>query len=79
MDAIDVLKAVFEKEGIVGTKLSAAMGKSKNYISAVMSRGSDPHCETMATILDAVNYDLIARSRDDGFEFTIAPPDDLTT
>lgn len=74
MDVRETIVATIDHSGIPRYKLARAMDKSDLYISALLSRGSIPKTDTMATILDACGFDLLARNRDDGTEFIIDPP-----
>ena len=76
-----VLAEILEREGISTVQASRMYGKHKSYITSLLSRGTVPKADTLAGILDAIGYDLIARSRADGYEFTIPPNDydDATT
>lgn len=73
MRADKVLRAILDKEGVSTIQASVTMGKSKGYVSAILSRNIMPKTDTMAAICDALGYDLLARSRDDGYEFNIDP------
>lgn len=75
MRADKVLRAILDKEGVSTIQASVTMGKSKGYVSAILSTKAMPKTDTMAKVCDALGYDLIARSREDGYEFTIDPPE----
>jgi len=68
-----VLKEMLEREHISTIEASKMMGRSKGYVSNLISRHTIPRADTMAAICDAMGYDLIARSREDGYEFHIDP------
>lgn len=75
MRADKVLKEMLIRESISTIDASKAMGKNRAYVSKLLSTQTMPKTDTMAAICDAVGYDLIARSREDGYEFTIDPPE----
>lgn len=51
--------------------LSVAMGRPKEFMKGTLQRKR--RADLMATALDEIGYDLVARSRDDGFELQIDP------
>lgn len=71
MDVRETIIAAIDHSGTSRYAVSKAMGKSTLYIGAMLSRGSVPKTDTMATIMDAAGFDLLVRSRDDGTEFII--------
>jgi len=75
MRADKVLRAILDKDGISTIQASERMGKSKTYVNKIIATKTIPRTDNMAAICDAVGYDLIARSREDGYEFTIDPPE----
>lgn len=75
MRADKVLRAILDKDGLTAIQASERMGKSKTYVNNIISKETIPRADNMAAICDAVGYDLIARSREDGYEFTIDPPE----
>lgn len=75
MRADKVLKEMLAREHVSTIDASKIMGRSKGYVSTFISRHTIPKADTMAAICDAMGYDLIARSREDGYEFTIDPPE----
>lgn len=75
MRANEAIKSMLDKEGVSTIQASKNMGKSRGYLSSVISQRVIPKADTMAAICDTLGYDLIARSREDGYEFTIDPPE----
>lgn len=73
MRADKVLKAILAKDGKKAREITEHMGRSPRYLDQTIYRGNVPKTGTFSEILDACGYDLIARSRDDGFEFLITP------
>ncbi len=74
MQADKVLASILDREGLDGTDVSRRIGRNPTFLRSYIYRGIVPGINTMARICDAVEYDLIIRSRADGFEFTIDPP-----
>lgn len=74
MHADKVLRSIIERNNTTIANAARQLGKSDSYFSGIFSRGSIPKTDTYAGILDTFGYDLIARDRDDGFEFLIDPP-----
>lgn len=75
MRADKVLRSILDKEGVSSIQVSEEMGKSKTYVNKIIATKTIPKADTMAAVCDAVGYDLIARSREDGYEFIIDPPE----
>lgn len=75
MRADQVIKTMLEREQVSTIQASKALGKSRGYLSSVIAQRVIPKADTMAGICDTLGYDLIARSREDGYEFTIDPPE----
>ena len=77
MQAYDVLRAILSDDALSPIVISEKMGRSKSYLSVIISRHSVPYTNTMALILDTMGYDLVARSRQNGREYVIdIPPED---
>ena len=76
MKAYRILQAIIDENGLAPTVVSRAMGRAPSYLSKVITRKSSPQCEIMALCLDAMGYDLVARSRsEDGRDYVIDIPD----
>lgn len=76
MNVRDTIITAIDTSGMSRYAVSKAMGKSPLYIGGLLSRGSVPKTDTMATIMDAAGYDLLVRRRSDGEEFIIDPTDE---
>ena len=59
MDAIDAVKTAAAVSGTPITHIGPAMGKGRNYVSAIALRGSSPQCNTAAAMLAACGYSLV--------------------
>ncbi len=75
MRADKVLREIISKEGLSATEVSKRIGKTRQYMTTLFSHHRIPQADTMARICDVVGYDLLVRSRDDGYEITIDPPE----
>lgn len=73
MRADKVVLSIIEREGLKDGDVSRAMGRTPRYLDAIRYRHVMPKADTMATVCDVVGYDLIVRSREDGFEITVDP------
>lgn len=74
MRADKVLRAIIDRENLSATAVSLRIGKTRKYMSTLFSHERIPQADTMAGICDVVGYDLLVRSREDGYEITIDPP-----
>ena len=75
MKAKDALRSMLEYEGVSAAAVASAMGKSSKYLHPILYAGRIPQADNYAAICDALDYDLLARSRKDGQEFVIDPPE----
>ena len=64
MQAYDVLKAIVKTEGLSLYDVAYRAGRSKYYLATILARKNCPRSDIMALLLDAMGYDLIARSRE---------------
>ena len=74
MQACEIIREIMRREGVSGKELSLRLDKSPSYISVLLAEKKSTKISTMAHVCEELGYDLIARSRDDGFEFFIDPP-----
>ena len=76
MKAIEAVKEAANRSGVSLYAVSKAMGKDGNYMSAYMWRGSTPQADTLAAMLDACGYDLVAVPKGEapGCALAIGPP-----
>lgn len=73
MESYEVIREVLRHEDISAVKASHMMGQTKTYIGSLLSKKNDQKSGNLARMLDALDYDLLARSRKDGAEFFISP------
>ena len=71
MNANETIRNILRREGVSAERAALSMGKSKSYLTALLARQTDPRMSTMVSVCDSMGYELVARSRDDGFEFVI--------
>jgi hypothetical protein len=76
MQAKDVLKSLFGRGKHSTYDASERMGKSPTFVGSIVSKGRMPKLDTMAAVMDAIDYDLLVRSRQDGTEIIIDPPEE---
>lgn len=69
----EIIRAMLKRAGVSASRTSLNMGKKSPYIDSILSRGSNPRCDVMATIADTLGYELVVRDRNDGYEFIIPP------
>jgi len=72
MTVNELFKMIFRGD-VSPVETSRKLGRSDAYISATMSRDLDTTSDNLATILDAADYDLLARHRSSGKEYVITP------
>lgn len=71
MNANDTIHSILNREGASSIDASLAMGRKRAYISAILSNKRDPKSSTLAEFCEAMGYEVVVRSKRDGFEFTI--------
>ena len=74
MQAIDFLKSQFGRGKRSTVETATNMGRHNTYISDFISKNRTPRTDDFASILKAINYDLIARDCSTGEETIIDPP-----
>ena len=67
------LRDIMARENLSAREVSRRMGRHDAYLSVTLNRGSHPRTDTLASMLDAMGYDLVAVSRDDGHEVMVTP------
>ena len=75
MQTDKVLRTILAREGVSAEKVSTILGKGPRYLDMYRYRRRTPKADTLATILQACGYELIARSLTDGYELPIDPID----
>lgn len=75
MRADKVLREILSREGLSPVQASRKIGHNQNYLASIFYKKTVPKVSTYAGILYELGYDLVARSREDGFEFHISPPE----
>lgn len=65
MQAVEVIKLAAKSAGIPIYRIGLEMGKTKQYMSGLIARGSTPKVDTMARMLDVCGYGLFAIPHDE--------------
>lgn len=73
MTANELLKKIFREGEASPIHTSRKIGRNRLYISNLVSKETNPGVDNLATILDAADYDLLARHRSSGKEYVITP------
>lgn len=60
MNTEQAMRAAVEQAGMSMNKVSRAMGRNDNFLSATLSRGSTPKADTLAAMLEVCGYRLAA-------------------
>lgn len=75
MRPMKALSAIMEDGGHTKASLSKRLGKNRAYINNYYGKGIVPRVDTYSKIIDACDYDLVARSRSSGKEIVITQED----
>lgn len=59
MDALDALREIVDRSGESGRGLAESMGRTSNYLHAIMYRGSKPRADTLAEVCAAAGCRLV--------------------
>lgn len=73
MQTDKVLRTILARKGLSARQVADKMGRSPKYLDMYLYRKSVPKADTLASMLQACDFELIARSIDDGTEFPIDP------
>ena len=60
MYAMDALRIAANNSGITLSKIGLSLGKSRQYVNAIITGGNTPKCDTMAAMLNVCGYELAA-------------------
>ena len=77
MQAFEVLQAIIDNDDLSVWQVSKRAGKPRTFVSKTIARRSNPNCTTMAELLGAMGYELVARGKTSGKEYRITPPSDF--
>lgn len=64
MYAMDALREAAKNSGTALMNIGVSMGYSKQYVNAIITRGSTPKADTLAKMLGVCGYSLVAISSD---------------
>ena len=56
MRAMDIIKKVSIESEVNYATISKRLGKTRGYVNAIASRGSEPQIDTFVRMLEACNY-----------------------
>lgn len=73
MNTLKAIEQMIEKSGTNKNALSVSMGKDRNTVNTMFSRGSIPRVDTLAKMCAAMGYRIVLESDDDRIE--IDPPE----
>lgn len=73
MNAMEVMREILKREGITPTEASRRMGRSTSYVGTMLNphKQSNVSASRIVEFCEAMEYEVILRNRDDGFEFLI--------
>lgn len=76
MNAIETIRDVITSEQMTPAEASLKMGRKNTYIATIFGKErrdgkSSIQTDTLAQFCEALNYELLIRSKDDGTEFVI--------
>ena len=71
MNARNAIREACKHNGTSLAELARTLGKERHYGTGI-TRGV-AKIDTFASIMDALGYDVVARSRGDGYEFVVPP------
>jgi len=63
MQVTDAIREITLESGKTHRELAEKMGKAHAYVSAIISKGTDPKTGTMAELANACGYDLVLVNR----------------
>jgi transcriptional regulator with XRE-family HTH domain len=65
VQTIEAIRHMCDEAGMTTVQVSEALGKSRAYVGATLSRGSVPKADTLSQIAQACGYRLILESDTD--------------
>lgn len=71
MTGTEIVRAILERESLSPTSLSLALGRERRYISTLLSKNHAMKINTLLEICDKTGYELVIRSKEDGYEFDL--------
>ena len=60
MEAMEALRIAAQNSGVALGNIGLSMGKSRQYVNAIMTKGNTPRTDTLARMLDVCGYGLYA-------------------
>lgn len=74
MKASEAIKTMLEESGLTGTEVSRRLGKTRKYMSTIVSTNRIPQLDTLAKMADSMGYQVVIRGH--GSEYVIEPDSD---
>lgn len=71
MTGTEVLKGILERESLSPTKVSLDMGHGRAYLNTLFSEKRECKLQTLREFCEATSYEIVVRSKEDGYEFTL--------
>ena len=71
MTGAEVVREILNRESLSPTRISVEMGHSRTYLNTLMSEKKECQLSTLTKFCEITGYELIVRSKEDGYEFDI--------
>ena len=71
MTGTDAMKGILKRESLSPTKVSVAMGHGRSYLNTLFTEDRECKLPTLYEFCEATGYEIVIRSKDDGYEFTL--------
>lgn len=72
MTGTEIMRAILDRESLSPTRVSVGMGHGRAYLNTLMSENRECKLGTLIEFCDATDYELVVRSRDDGYELEVS-------
>ena len=71
MTGTEILKGILERESLSPTKVSIDMGHGRAYLNTLFAEKRECRLQTLHEFCEATGYEIVVRSKEDGYEFTL--------
>ena len=71
MNGTEIMKEILKRESLSPAKVSRDMGHARTYLNTIFSEGGNCKLETLREFCEATGYQLVVRSKADGYEFDL--------
>lgn len=65
MDAMETVRIAAQNKGISLGNIGVELGKSRQYVNAIITKGNTPRADTLSNMLGVCGYGLYAMPLDD--------------